>query len=235
MSRIFVVASLIILCCTPARAEVVETDLPPTQNLFDAPSLELNIPKPVAIAIATVESGLKPWALNIEGRPFRFDSKEKALEKAEEAWEAGRSFDVGLMQVNKWWLQRYGVSLEAALDPVANVYFGSWILKQEMARHGDLKAAIGAYHSPTPTRASQYADQVMAALKRGPQHIKSAKAPKKQSTANADRNAPDVEKALTPSGSTMLILSQKVGVVTSASMKAVSTSPVNSMKIKPRQ
>lgn len=138
-------------------------------DLFAAPAAEMAIPKSVALAIAKVESGLRPWVLNIEGQPFRFDSKEKALEKAQEALAAGSSFDVGLMQINVWWLRRYDISLEAALDPVANVYFGGWILKQELDRNGgDLKRAVGAYHSPTPARASHYADQVMSALQNGP-------------------------------------------------------------------
>ncbi len=86
------------------------------------------------------------------------------MAKAEEARAGGRSFDVGLMQVNNWWLKKYDISLEAALDPAANVYFGAWILKEELRRHGSLRAAVGAYHSPTAFRANRYADQVMAAL-----------------------------------------------------------------------
>lgn len=166
------IALFVWFCCAPAWAQVVESDLPSVLELFEAPAMELGAPRELTVAIAGIESGLSPWALNIEGRPFRFDSKEKALEKAGEAWAAGRSFDVGLMQVNNWWLRRYGVSLEAALDPAANVYFGSWILRQEIDRRGDLRAAVGAYHSPTPARASHYADQVMEALKQGPQPVK---------------------------------------------------------------
>ena len=168
MSKALAVFMLIFFCCIPAGAQVVENGLPPVLELFEEPARELGISKPLALAIAGVESGLSPWVLNIEGQPFRFDSKEEALEKAGQAWAAGQSFDLGLMQVNSQWLRRFGISPEAALDPLANIYFGGWILKQEIDRHGDLRAAIGAYHSPTPARASRYADQVMAALKKGP-------------------------------------------------------------------
>jgi len=198
-----VLLSLVIwLTCSPAWGEVVASDLPPVVALFEAPSLELAIPQPLALAIAGVESGLRPWVLNIEGQPFRFDSKEEALAKAREAWAAGQSFDVGLMQVNSWWLQRYDIFLEAALDPLANIYFGGWILKQEIDRHGgDLRAAIGAYHSPNPARASHYADQVMAALTRGPQPVK---APVKKSASPTEIEA---EKEARPGNATMLVVS----------------------------
>ena len=74
----------------------------------------------------------------------------------------------GLMQVNSWWLKRYEIPLEAALDPLANIYLGGWILKREIARHKDLRAAVGAYHSPNPDKARRYANVVLAALERGP-------------------------------------------------------------------
>lgn len=241
MIRLVVIALAAWLWCLPAWAEIQETDLQPTLDQFEAPALELGVPKFLAVAVAGVESGLRPWVLNIEGQPFRFDSKEKALEKALEAWEAGRSFDVGIMQVNCWWLRRYDISLEAALDPLANIYFGSWILKQEIDRHGgDLRAAVGAYHSPTPDRANHYADMVMAALERGPQP---AKAPAKQPAGKPQdvvqpkrdpgRRQPKMldEEADAPAGSGMLIVSQKAGLATPGSMKAAPTLPGNSMKV----
>lgn len=54
------------------------------------------------------------------------------------------------------------------LDPLANIYLGCWILKNEISRHSTLREAIGAYHSPNPVKADRYAVQVLAALNRGP-------------------------------------------------------------------
>lgn len=146
------------------------------EEMFERPSRDLGTPAKLLAAIAKVESGFKPWSLNVEGRPYIFDSKAEALGKAREAWDAGRSFDVGLMQVNRWWLSRFGVSLEAALDPLANVYLGGWILKRELERRGSVREAIGAYHSPDPARAGRYADLVLGALARGPQPVRKASA-----------------------------------------------------------
>lgn len=155
-------ALLFLFCAQPLYAEV------PYMGFFQAVARELDIPMPVALAIAKVESELMPWSLNVEGRSFRFASKDAALAQASAARIEGRSFDVGLMQINNWWLDRYGISLETAFDPLANIYFGSWIFKQELIRHKNLRAAIGAYHSPNPLRANRYADQVMKALAKGP-------------------------------------------------------------------
>jgi len=164
--RLMLTALMFFLAGQPVLAGA--DDLPPLAELFAAPCLELDIPCPLTMAIARVESGFHPWSLNIEGRSFKFKTREAALVKARQAFSAGRSFDVGLMQVNSWWLKRYGIPLEAALDPLANIYLGGWILKKEIARHKDLRSAVGAYHSPNPDKARRYANVVMAALERGP-------------------------------------------------------------------
>ena len=141
---------------------------PPLAPMFDAAAAAVDVPADVTRAIAHVESGGSPWALNIEGRSYIFDSKEKALRTARAAAAAGQSFDSGVMQVNSQWLRRYGIPLEAAFDPEANIYLGSWILKQEMQRLGRTWDAIAAYHSPDPARGRKYAELVKAALARGP-------------------------------------------------------------------
>lgn len=167
--KLFIYILLFILFLLhPVQGECAEASFTNVEEIFDRPCLEMNVPKPLAMAIAQVESGLRPWVLNVEGRSFRFDSKAEALAKARQAKASGRSFDVGIMQVNNWWLDRYDISLEAALDPLANIYLGCWILKNEISRHPTLRGAIGAYHSPVPAKAERYAAQVLAALNDGP-------------------------------------------------------------------
>jgi soluble lytic murein transglycosylase-like protein len=141
---------------------------PPLAPMFDEAAKAVDVPAGVTRAIAHVESGGSPWALNIEGRSYVFDSKEEALQTARAAADAGKSFDSGVMQVNSQWLRRYGIPLEAAIDPEANIYLGSWILKQEMQRLGRTWDAVAAYHSPDPARGRKYAELVKAALARGP-------------------------------------------------------------------
>jgi len=83
---------------------------------------------------------------------------------ARQAKAEGCSFDSGIMQVNNFWLKKYGIPLEAAFDPLANIYLGSWILKQEIGRHGQTWGAIGAYHSPNESKRRRYAEMVKGAL-----------------------------------------------------------------------
>lgn len=146
-------------CCVLAAGQ---------EAYFEAAAQEVDVPPALTKAIAHVESEGWPWALNVAGRSYFYESKAEAVAAAKEAEAAGRSFDVGAMQVNNWWLKRYGIPLEAAFDPAANILFGSWILKQELERAGDTWTAVGRYHSPNAKRGERYANRVRRALERGP-------------------------------------------------------------------
>lgn len=186
MMKCLLIMMTVFVWAAPTSAATDERKL---TAMFDEVCQELDISKPLVMAIARVESGIYPWVLNIQGRSYRFANKAEALARAQVAWAAGQSFDVGIMQVNRWWLSRYSISLEAALDPLANIYLGGWILKQEFRRHKDLRKAVGAYHSPNPQRARRYADQVLKALEQAPavepQSVKKIAAPAASSHQNA--------------------------------------------------
>ena len=166
--------------------------------LFEAAAQEVDVPPELTQAIARVESGGTPYALNIEGRGYFFESKAEAVAAAEQAQSLGQSFDSGIMQVNSWWLKRYGIPLEAIFDPAANILLGSWILKQELDRHGDTWKAVARYHSPNSDRGQRYARLVRQALDRGP--VQATTAPsrksslthsKKEKSARSTAPAPD--------------------------------------------
>lgn len=222
MKFIFTFFLTVAFWCQPLWAAPNGSDSSEMAALFDLPCRVLDIPQPVALAIAKVESDFQPWALNIEGRSFRFASREEVLSKAKEARAAGRSFDIGLMQVNDWWLRKYGLSLEAALDPLANIYLGGWILKQELERHGgETWAAVGAYHSPNPVRANRYAAMVFSAVKNKP--LNQAAPPPKPVAGNRTVSHPAAAMRIT---FRQKILAQGQG------LKASAAAAVNSMKVK---
>jgi hypothetical protein len=145
----------------------VETEEASQASFFEAAAREVDVPPELTRAIARVESGGTPYALNVEGRGYFFDSKEEALAAASEAQAAGKSFDSGIMQINNWWLKRYDIPLEAVFDPAANILLGSWILRQELDRHGDTWTAVARYHSPNADRGNQYVALVRRALEKG--------------------------------------------------------------------
>ena len=114
-------------------------------------------PAPLVEAIARQESGLNPLAVNIAGKSYYPATREEAERLIRQAIAAGLSFDVGKMQINSWWMERYGIDPVSLLDPATNERWGKWILAEEIARHGLTWQAVGKYHSPDLERGRQYA------------------------------------------------------------------------------
>ncbi|WP_022657486.1 lytic transglycosylase domain-containing protein [Desulfovibrio desulfuricans] len=108
-------------------------------------------------AITRQESDLNPLAINVAGKSYLPATREEAERIIQAAQAAGKSFDVGLMQVNSWWMERYGIPPASLLDPEVNATWGKWILAQEIARHGLNWQAVGKYHSPDVERGRRYA------------------------------------------------------------------------------
>lgn len=123
-------------------------------------------PPSLAMAIAKVESDFRPWAVNIEGKSHYMKDRDSALALIKTASARRQSFDVGLMQVNSYWIRKLKLELTDVLDPKLNVLIGCWILSEELKRYGMNWKAIGAYHTPVsknPDRARAYADKVYRA------------------------------------------------------------------------
>ncbi|MFI3270739.1 MAG: lytic transglycosylase domain-containing protein [Pseudomonadota bacterium] len=127
------------------------------ESSFREPCQEFKIPIELAMAIAKHESGFNPWAINIAGKGFLPTSKAEAQVLIKQAQQRKQSFDVGLMQINNWWLERLHISPEIALLPQNNIRLGLWILAQEIQRYGFSWQAVGAYHSPHKKRQQVYA------------------------------------------------------------------------------
>lgn len=115
-------------------------------------------PPPALVkAIARQESGLNPLAVNVAGKSYHPATRKEAERIIREALAAGKSFDVGKMQVNSWWMKRYSIDPFSLLDPTVNEAWGKRILAQEIAQHGLNWKAVGKYHSPDLERGRQYA------------------------------------------------------------------------------
>lgn len=150
--------------CLPARAATIQQRQEAIDALFDAPCAKYQVPKVLALAIARQESGCHPWIINISGRDIRPRSQEEALRYAAWALRSGRSFDVGIMQINVYWIKKYGWPLDQVLDPANNVKIGVWILANEIRRHGLNWKAVAYYHTPlhrNPARGQAYARAVV--------------------------------------------------------------------------
>ena len=76
-----------------------------------------------------------------------------------------KSYDVGLMQINRFWIEKYDISPESLLDPAINRQWGIAILADEIARHGMTWKAVGKYHSPDMERGRRYAWKIFLAAR----------------------------------------------------------------------
>lgn len=118
-------------------------------------------PPPALVkAIARQESGHNPLAVNVAGKPYYPATREEAEQLIRESMAAGKSFDVGKMQINSWWMERLGIDPFSLLDPDVNEAWGKRILAEEISRHGLNWKAVGKYHSPDSERGRQYAWRV---------------------------------------------------------------------------
>ncbi|KVD99669.1 hypothetical protein WI91_02420 [Burkholderia vietnamiensis] len=96
--------------------------------------------------IAQVESGMRPTITNTNGNG---------------------SIDVGLMQINSWWLPtlaRYGIHEQDLYDACTNAYIGTWILAKNIRQLGLTWEAIGAYNATSPDKRLVYARKVYRAV-----------------------------------------------------------------------
>ena len=94
--------------------------------------------------IARVESNMNPAAVNRN---------------------SNGSIDLGLMQVNSFWLKTLGTtSHELTSDPCYNVMAGAWILKGCIDRHGQTWEAVGCYNATSRTKRVNYSWKIYREL-----------------------------------------------------------------------
>ena len=151
---------------------------------------EAQEPPPALVkAIARQESGLNPLAVNVAGKSHYPATREEAERLIRDALAAGKSFDVGKMQVNSWWMERFAIDPFSLLDPDVNEAWGKRILAEEIARHGLSWEAVGKYHSPDMERGRQYAWRVYHHFA-GPSASNNKEAPNAQQKTGS-QNIPD--------------------------------------------
>jgi soluble lytic murein transglycosylase-like protein len=96
--------------------------------------------------IARVESGLNPAAINRN---------------------RNGTVDLGLMQVNSFWLKTLGTSSRELVDkPCYNVMVGAWILSDCLDRHGKTWKAIGCYNATGHDKRVNYSWKIYRELQK---------------------------------------------------------------------
>lgn len=124
------------------------------------------LPPGLLLAIGDVESGLTPYALNVEGRSIHPDSMADAIVTVRNHQMAGvRSIDVGCFQVNLRWHPNAFAYLEQAFDPTANALYAARYLSELYGQSGSWTNAVGLYHSTNPGFQDAYRGQVIARIR----------------------------------------------------------------------
>jgi soluble lytic murein transglycosylase-like protein len=125
-------------------------------------SVKYDIPLGILYAVGLTETGhkdsLQPYAMNIDGKAFFMPSAAAAVIKFNEAQAHGvKLIDLGCMQIDHYFHAAAFPSVNAMLDPVANVDYAARFLKQLRAREGSWTMAVARYHAgPNNDPAQKY-------------------------------------------------------------------------------
>jgi hypothetical protein len=131
------------------------------KDVISKQEAQKGIPQGLLKAIATVESGISPWAINANGRAHIFRSKEAAANYIRELVENGTgNFSVGCMQLHYASHRRHFNSVEAMLEPENNIAHAAKLIKSLERRHGSMDRAVKMYHSPSLSHHNPYKNRV---------------------------------------------------------------------------
>lgn len=130
------------------------------------------LPQHLLRSIAYVESGRVdpatgravpwPWAINVAGTGYFYDSKEAAIAAVQGFQARGiRSIDVGCAQINLMHHPAAFTSLESAFDPQTNAAYAARFLNDLRRATGSWPMAAAGYHSRTGEIGIAYARRVM--------------------------------------------------------------------------
>ncbi|ACO03675.1 MAG TPA: lytic transglycosylase [Persephonella sp.] len=115
-------------------------------------------------AIAEVESGMQPYAVNVnlkgKNRSFFIKNRKVASEFITYLEKKGYNFDVGISQINIKNIRRFGLSPVELLDPCKNIDLSARIMRELIDRHGMTWDAVWRYNGN-----KRYAKKVLKALK----------------------------------------------------------------------
>ena len=159
---------------TPAHSQVLDhnQDRLKCEKLAGKAEEKYQLPKNILLSIARVESGYGkvagitrswPWTLNAGGNSAYFETKTDAMKDLKGKLKRGvRNVDLGCMQINYKWHNKYFKSVSQMMDPAINVDYGARFLKRLYKRHGSWDTAIKYYHSRNSKYNKPYLKKVKA-------------------------------------------------------------------------
>jgi soluble lytic murein transglycosylase-like protein len=139
-------------------------------------SFYYQVPFKLLIAVADVESSFDPLVINVNGKKvncltnakciyyqrgtiIKSSSKKVAKKMLKFLHMKGYNYDVGLMQINRLWIEKYNLPPEVFLDANYNALFGAFILRRLLDKYG-YPEAIWRYNGKR-----SYLEKVLQKLK----------------------------------------------------------------------
>lgn len=105
------------------------------------------MPKGLMTAIVTQESGGHAYALNVDGRAYKYRTAVDAAYAIQDMAQRAYEIDVGCGQLNIRWHGIKFKNLGALLDPHINMSYAAWHLSVLYKQTGDWAKAAAHYHS----------------------------------------------------------------------------------------
>ena len=117
----------------------------------------MGVPSSLLLAIAFVESGFHPYAINDTGESLSFSSPAESLDYIEKQITQGNTnIDIGCMQVNWKSHQDKFESPRELLIPTTNIRYAASFLKSLYQEFGSWSKAVSAYHSRKLKKSKPY-------------------------------------------------------------------------------
>lgn len=154
--KLIFAAVIIFMACGISQASVS----PEILSASKYASQKTGIPEWLLLSVAHVESGFNPYAVNVAGKGYQPKSQEEAYAIIRSALSAGKSFDVGVMQINSFWFRKFNVPYHYGLDMQNSFVMGAEILREEILKNGQNWLSVGYYHSKTLWRAIRYSEKI---------------------------------------------------------------------------
>lgn len=138
--------------------------------MFDCPNLA--VPMSVMQHVIRVESSQNPYAIGVVGGRLARQPKSmsEAVATAQMLEQKGLNFSLGIAQVNRYNLPKYGLgSYQQAFDVCSNIQAGTRILRECYDRARDWGKAFSCYYSGNFVTGYKhgYVQKVFASMNRG--------------------------------------------------------------------
>ncbi|MGE8129492.1 transglycosylase SLT domain-containing protein [Methylobacterium sp. D53M] len=152
--RRYVLATAAFICsAAPVAGTVCEAEM-------SRAAARYGVPLGVLYAVGLTETGkrgsLQPYAMNIEGAAYFATGPQDVLAHFAAARRRGaRLIDLGCMQINHHYHGEKFASVEAMIDPRANVDYATQFLRDLKRREGSWTMAVARYHAGPHNNAAQ--------------------------------------------------------------------------------